>query len=528
MALDQGTTSSRALVFDRKGQILGVSQKGVTPYYPQPGWVEQDPEEIWQTQLACAREALAQAGLAASDLAAIGIANQRETAVVWDAVTGRTLGNAVVWQCRRTAPRCEELKAAGLEPVIAAKTGLRLDPYFTATKFEWLISHISEVSHMATKGRLRGGTVDSFLIWRLTGGKRHVTDHTNASRTMLLALDTLTWDDELLGIFGVPLAMLPEPVPSCGVLGETDPSVFGLPVPIAGVAGDQQAALFGQGAFCSGDCKNTYGTGCFLLMNVGSRPAPATHGVLSTVAWTGVPSLGPCPTTSLGPPSNASSRGLLTGPAVYALEGSVFMAGGAVQWLAEALGLIEKPAHIGPLAAKAQDNGGVYFVPALTGLGAPYWDPYARGLFIGLTRATRREHLARAVEEAICFQTKAVVEAMEAASGIQIKSLRADGGAAGDDFLLQLQADLLGVPVIRRQMRESTALGAAMLAGLAVEFWAPEELAELSGESQAFAPGMTEEMRAALYQRWQQAVERAVSWAPKEIAQDASQPKSSE
>ena len=488
MALDQGTTSSRALVFAHDGNILASAQEAIPQHYPKPGWVEQDPEDIWETQLRCARSALQQSGLEAENLAAVGIANQRETVLLWDAESGSPLGNAIVWQCRRTTDRCEQLKRQGFEPLVEARTGLRLDPYFSATKLEWLLANRPGAGALLTQGRLRAGTIDSFLIWRLTGGHRHVTDYSNASRTMLLDLRTLDWADDLLELFGVPRSVLPALCPSSAVIGTTDPEWLGAAVPIAGVAGDQQAALFGQAAFEPGDCKNTYGTGCFLLMNVGSRPVRPQHGLLSTVAW-------------------------VLDTVTYALEGSVFMAGGAAQWLLDATGIISEPGEIGPLAARAPDNDGVYFVPALTGLGAPYWDAYARGLLIGLTRGTRPEHLARATEEAICFQTRVVVEAMVRASGVDVNALRTDGGAARDDFLMQLQADLLAVPVERPRIQETTALGAATLAGLAVEFWSKDELARLAGTERVFTPAMAGTERDRLFGEWQRAVQRSLGWA---------------
>jgi glycerol kinase len=511
MALDQGTTSSRAIVFGRDGTILGEAQETFAQHYPKPGWVEHDPEDIWDTQLRCARLALKRAGVEAEDLAAIGIANQRETVLLWDAETGASLGNAIVWQCRRTADRCEELERAGLGATVEARTGLRLDPYFSATKIEWLLANRDGASELLAKGRLRAGTIDSFLIWRLTGGRHHVTDYSNASRTMLLDLRSLDWADDLLSIFGVPRSILPRLCPSSGLTARTEPTLLGAAVPIAGVAGDQQAALFGQGALQPGDCKNTYGTGCFLLMNTGARPARPEHGLLSTVGWVLGPGIGgTAEGTETSTERNAEAS---IGAVTYALEGSVFMGGGAVQWLRDALGIIKEPAEIGPLAAKASDNDGVYFVPALAGLGTPYWDPYARGLLIGLTRGTKPEHLARATEEAICFQTRAVLDVMRRTSGIDIAILRADGGAAGDDFLLQLQADLLDVPVVRPRLRESTALGAAALAGLAVGFWTEVDVAELAGIDRVFSPSMEPGRRNRLYQDWQRAVERALGWA---------------
>lgn len=509
LALDQGTTSSRAIVFGRDGTILATAQEPFPQHYPEPGWVEHNPEDIWDTQLRSARAALAQAGLRAGDLAAIGIANQRETALLWDAGTGASLGNAIVWQCRRTAERCDELKRAGHEPAVTARTGLRLDPYFSATKLEWLLAHREGAAGLLAQGRLRAGTIDSFLIWRLTGGSTHVTDYSNASRTMLLDLETLDWADDLLGLFGVPRGILPRLCPSSGFVAMTDPEILGAAVPIAGVAGDQQAALFGQGALRPGDCKNTYGTGCFLLMNVGSRPVRPERGLLSTVAWV-VEAPGAAP----GASAAVGSSGGGADPAVtYALEGSVFMGGGAVQWLRDGLGIITASEEIGPLAARAPHNDGVYFVPALTGLGAPYWDPYARGLLIGLTRGTKPEHLARATEEAICYQTRAVLDAMRQTSGVDIAGLRADGGASGDDFLLQLQADILGVPVIRPRLQETTAWGAAALAGLAIGFWSEWDIAALGGTDRVFTPTMEPAERERLYADWERAVQRALDWS---------------
>jgi len=511
-------------VFGRDGTILGAAQEALPQHYPRPGWVEHDPEDIWRTQLACARQALAQAGLEGGDLAAMGIANQRETVLLWDAETGTSLGNAVVWQCRRTADRCEELKKAGAEPAVQARTGLRLDPYFSATKIAWLLANREGAAGLLAKGRLRAGTIDSFLIWRLTRGRVHVTDFSNASRTMLLDLKTLDWADDMLELFGVPCSVLPSLRPSSAVIAMTDPGLLGTAVPVAGVAGDQQAALFGQGGLRPGDCKNTYGTGCFLLLNVGPHPAPPHNGLLSTVAWVlgpdGSSTAEPAPRhdAAVGGAAPVRTSFLPGGPAsipaaTYALEGSVFMGGGAVQWLQEGLGIIEAPAGVGPLAALAPDNGGVYFVPALTGLGAPYWDPYARGLLIGLTRGTKPEHLARATEEAICFQTRAVLDAMRRTAGVEVAGLRADGGAARDDFLLQLQADLLGIPVIRPRLQETTALGAAALAGLAVGFWSEADMADLIGTERVFTPRMEAKERERLFGEWERAVGRAQGWA---------------
>ena len=530
MALDQGTTSSRAIVFGRDGSILGSAQETFPQHYPEPGWVEHNPEDIWETQLRCGRLALKESGVRADDLVAIGIANQRETVLLWDAETGAPLGNAIVWQCRRTADRCTELKEAGFEPTIESLTGLRLDPYFSASKLEWLLANRESAAKLLEKGRLRAGTIDSFLVWRLTGGREHVTDYTNASRTMLLDLKNLKWADHLLDLFHVPRSILPRLCPSSAPIAAAEATCLGAAVPIAGMAGDQQAALFGQGALRAGDCKNTYGTGCFLLMNVGPRPSRPERGLLSTVAWvleprpasTAARATAPgaagtdAPSTTRGAAGTGVGDG--AGAVTYALEGSIFVAGAAVQWLRDGLGIIEASAEIGPLAAQVPDNGGVYFVPALTGLGAPYWDPYARGLVIGLTRGTTREHLARATEEAICYQTRAVLEAMRESSGVDVAALRADGGAAADDFLMQLQADLLGAPVVRPRIRETTALGAAALAGLAVGFWSETDIAELAGTERVFTPGLGPDERERLYQGWQRAVERALGWARSETA----------
>ncbi len=494
MAIDQGTTSSRALVFAHDGTVLAAAQEPFPQHFPQPGWVEHDPEEIWATQLRCCRMALELSGLQPAELAAIGIANQRETVLLWDAETGAPLGNAIVWQCRRTAERCAALESAGYAGRVAALTGLRLDPYFSATKLEWLIANRPGAHDLLQQGRLRAGTIDSFLVWRLTSGRSHVTDYSNASRTMLLDLHRLDWAEAMLELFMVPRRVLPDPCPSSGVVATTDPGLFGAAIPIAGIAGDQQAALFGQGALEAGGSKNTYGTGCFLLVNTGERPAPAENGLLSTVAWV------------LGD-ADGGRR------VRYALEGSVFSGGAAVQWLRDGLGLVSAAAEIGPLAAQVPDSGDVYFVPALTGLGAPYWDPDARGLLIGMTRGTTRQHIARAAEEAICFQTAAVLEAVARTASLGIEVLRVDGGAARDDFLLQLQADLSGVPVVRPRILETTALGAAALAGLAVGFWSEAEVATLAGEDRVFEPRISADERTARRARWEQAVEGARGWA---------------
>jgi glycerol kinase len=523
MALDQGTTSSRAVIFGPDGAILASAQETFSQHYPEPGWVEHDPEDIWATQLRCCRLALERSGLRAADLAAIGIANQRETVLLWDADSGSPLGNAIVWQCRRTAGRCAELEAAGWGDRVRALTGLRLDPYFSATKLEWLLANRLGARDLLRRGRLRAGTIDSFLVWRLTGGRSHVTDFSNASRTMLLDLERLEWSGELLDLFGLPASVLPELRPSSGIVGATDPSIFGVALPIAGIAGDQQAALFGHGGLEAGDSKNTYGTGCFLLVNTGDRPAAPENGLLSTVAWVldapGLPAEPVMGATALatggktGATTDAAPDSRAARHVRYALEGSVFTAGAAVQWLRDGLGLLDEAVEVGPLAARVPDSGDVYFVPALTGLGAPYWDPYARGMLIGLTRGTTREHVARAAEEAICFQTVAVLEALSRTAAVEIESLRVDGGGAGDDFLLQLQADLADVQVVRPRISEITALGAAALAGVAVGYWSEVEVAGLAGVDRLFEPRMSPDERLTRRARWEQAVERARGWA---------------
>ncbi len=539
MAIDQGTTASRAIIFGQHASILASVQEPLLQHYPRPGWVEHDAEEIWATQTRCCQVALQKAGMAAADLAAIGITNQRETVLLWDSDSGSPLGNAIAWQCRRTADRCAELEADGFGPRIAEVTGLRLDPYFSATKLEWLLANRPEARGLLREGRLRAGTIDSYLVWRLTAGREHLTDYGNASRTMLLDLHRLDWAEWLLDLFSLPRTILPTLCPSSAVVAFTDPDVFGAEVPIAGIAGDQQAALFGQGALEAGGSKNTYGTGCFLLANTGYRPAASGAELLSTVAWvleadTGAdrkgdrakrpgmhqalpvaPGRGIQADAGMEP---GAERGRESGPEShnkvrYALEGSIFAAGAAVEWLRDGLGIVREAAEIGPLAAEVPDSGDVFFVPALTGLGAPYWDPEARGLLIGMTRGTTRQHIARAAEEAICFQTVAVLEAMRRTDRVHIDSLRVDGGAARDDFLLQLQADLAGLPVVRPRVLETTALGAAALAGLAVGFWSEAEVAALAGVDRVFEPGMSADERAVKRARWEQAVERARGWA---------------
>lgn len=495
LALDQGTTSSRAILFDHAGQVISTAQEEFPQIYPQPGWVEHDPEAIWSTQLATAQRALAKAGkgdAGAKRVAAIGITNQRETTVVWDRDTGTPLHHAIVWQCRRTATMCDRLRAEGWADPIRAKTGLVVDAYFSGTKLAWLLDQVPGLRGKAERGEALFGTIDSFLIWRLSGGRLHVTDVSNASRTMLFNIHTLDWDDDILAELRIPRAMLPQVRPSSQAYGLTDPGLLGAGVPIAGAAGDQQAALFGQTCFAPGQAKNTYGTGCFLLLNTGNQAVASERGLLTTIAW-----------------RLADGEG-----AVYALEGSVFIAGAAIQWLRDGLGVIAHAAETEALAGEVEDTGGVYFVPAFVGLGAPYWDAYARGTIVGLTRGTDRRHLARAALEAICYQSRDLLEAMAADSGIRLEALRADGGAAANDLLMQLQADLVGVPVQRPAVTETTALGAAYLAGLAVGFWSNlDEVAAQWRVDAEFVPTMSADRRDALQAGWQRAVERARGWA---------------
>ncbi len=487
LALDQGTTSSRAIVFDESGAAVAVAQREFRQLFPRPGWVEHDPLEIWESQLAVAREALARAGLEARDVAALGLTNQRETVVLWDRATGKPLANAIVWQDRRTADVCDRLKREGHEPLFRERTGLVLDPYFSGTKLAWLLDHVPGARDAPE--RIAFGTVDSWLLWNLTGAL-HATDVTNASRTLLWNLHTADWDGELLAILDVPRQILPEVRASSEIYGETAAGLFGAPIPIAGVAGDQQAALFGQACLVPGMVKNTYGTGCFLLMNTGDHPVRSRNQLLTTPAW------------RLG-----------AGPAEYALEGSVFVAGAVVQWLRDGLGLIRAAADVEALAASVPDTGGVVLVPAFTGLGAPHWDPYARGALVGITRGTTAAHIARAALEAIAFQVADVLDAMAADSGVPIAELRVDGGAAANDLLMQLQADLAGVPVVRPRVQETTALGAAYLAGLATGVWKDTgEIAARWQVDRTFEPALDPPQAAARRARWNRAVERAKGW----------------
>ena len=489
LALDQGTTSSRAIVFDKQGRIESIAQREFAQHYPKPGWVEHDPEEIWSTQAGVAAEALARAKLTARDIAAIGITNQRETAVVWDRATGEPVYNAIVWQDRRTAGICDRLRADGHEAVIQAKTGLVVDAYFSATKIAWILDNVEGARERAERGELAFGTIDSWLIWKLTRGKTHVTDVTNASRTMLYDIHRGEWDDELLRLLNVPRGVLPEVRSSSEVYAHTAPDLFAIPIPIAGIAGDQQAALFGQMCTERGMVKNTYGTGCFMLLNTGTEAVPSSNKLVTTIAW------------------KIGDR------VEYALEGSIFIAGAVIQWLRDGLKIIRTAPEVEELALTVEDNGGVYLVPAFTGLGAPHWDQYARGTMVGLTRGSTGGHIARAALEAIAFQVADVLHAMEADSGIPIRELRVDGGAAANNLLMQFQSDLLRVPVVRPQTLETTALGAAYLAGLAVGYWASvDDIRSQWQVDRRFEPVMPAEQAGALRAGWTRALERAMAW----------------
>jgi glycerol kinase len=489
LALDQGTTSSRAIVFGRDGRIVAAAQKEFPQIFPAPGEVEHDPEAIWESQLSTAREALAAAGAGPGDIAAIGVTNQRETTVIWDKQTGSPVANAIVWQSRVSAPICDRMKADGLEPLVRRKTGLVVDAYFSGTKIKHLLQTIPGLLARAEKGEVLFGTIETFLIWRLTGGRAHVTDVSNASRTMLFDIHTLDWDDELLGVLGVPRAMLPEVRSSSEVYGHTSPELFGAPIAIAGAAGDQQAALFGQACFEPGMAKNTYGTGCFVLLNTGATPMASEHGLLTTVGWK------------------------RNGEVTYALEGAVFVAGAAVQWMRDGLRAIVSSADIERLSESVPDAGGVYLVPAFVGLGAPHWDPYARGLIIGLTRDTSVGHIARATVDAMAYQSRDVLALMQREAGLSLRALRVDGGASVNNQLLQFQSDLLNVTVRRPVVAETTALGAAYLAGLAVGYW--KDLDDVSGNwalDREFTPQMGDEKRERLTRGWSRAVERSLAW----------------
>ena len=485
LALDAGTSSSRAIVFDHDGRIVSVAQREFRQIYPKPGWVEHDPVEIWDTQLAVAKEAMSKAGAAASSIAAVGITNQRETTVVWDRDTGRPVYNAIVWQCRRTSDFCDELKNRGLANAIRETTGLVPDAYFSGTKLRWVLENVPGARAAAEAGRLLFGTIDTWLLWNLTGGQVHATDYSNASRTMMYDIGSLKWSDDILRELGVPRTVLPEVLPSSGVFGETAPGVFDAPIPVAGVAGDQQSALFGQTCFSPGDAKNTYGTGCFMLMNTGERRVPSANGLLTTIAW------------GMG------------GKVSYALEGSVFTAGAAIQWLRDELGLLQKASDSEAMARAVPDTNGCFVVPAFTGLGAPYWDQYARGAVLGLTRGVNRNHIVRATLESLAYQTADVLEAMQKDAGIGLNALRVDGGASANDFLMQFQSDVIGVPVERPACIETTALGAAYLAGLAVGYWSGlDEFKSNADGLSTFAPKLSPYARAAAMHNWHQAVSR--------------------
>ncbi len=490
VALDQGTTSSRAIVFDGRGLPVSAAQRPIRQHYPAPGLVEHDAEEIWDSQLAVAREALAKADISVDQVAAIGITNQRETTVLWDRATGRPVANAIVWQSRASAPICERLKADGLEPTFHVKTGLLLDPYFSGTKVRYLFETIDGLESRARNGEVLFGTIDTWLIWRLTGGQCHVTDPSNASRTLMFNIHQRCWDQELLAALGVPEAMLPQVRASSEVYGETCEELFGRPVPLGAAIGDQQSATFGQLCFRPGSAKSTYGTGCFVLLNTGQRPVISDAGLLTTVGWQ------------------------LGDTVTYCLEGSIFIAGAAVQWLRDSLRLIRESGEVERLAASVPDNADVWFVPALVGLGAPHWDPYARGLIIGLTRDSQPGHIARAVLEAIAFQTADVIELMEREAGLRLAQLKVDGGAAVNDLLMQMQADVLGTEVLRPVMAETTALGAAYLAGLALGYWSGLEQLERNWQlDRRFVAQWSARQRCQRRQRWRAAVERAKGWA---------------
>jgi glycerol kinase len=489
LALDQGTTGSTALVLDPDGDVRGRGYAELPQHYPRPGWVEHDPELIWRTTTSALEQALKAAGVTGSEVAAIGITNQRETTILWDRASGRPIHHAIVWQCRRTAAICDGLRRSGAEPEIRRKTGLVIDPYFSGTKIRWLLDEVPGARARAERGELCFGTVDSWLLWRLTAGAVHATDPSNASRTLCFDIRSLEWDDGLLRLLGVPGTLFPRVMPSAGVFGETaagGPLPAGIPV--AGIAGDQQAALFGQACLEPGMAKNTYGTGCFVLLNTGARPVASERGLVTTVAW------------SLG------------GRVTYALEGSVFVAGAAIQWLRDGLGIIAKAAESQTLAESVADTCGVYLVPAFVGLGAPYWDPYARGTVVGLTRGTTRAHLARAALEAIAYQSREVLDTMAGESGVSIRALRVDGGAAANDFLCQFQADMLGVEVLRPSVTETTGLGAAYLAGVGAGLWKPEELGARWRLERRFTPAMAPAAREAAHAGWRRAVERSRGW----------------
>ncbi len=493
MALDSGTTSNRCILFDESGEVCSVAQKEFTQIFPQPGWVEHDADEIFATQLEVARQALMNIGAAAGDIAAIGITNQRETTIVWNRLTGRPVYNAIVWQCRRTAPYCDQLTKEGLVDTIRHKTGLVIDPYFSGTKIRWILQNVPGAREQAERGELLFGTVETWLIWKLTGGRVHVTDYSNASRTMLFNINTLTWDEDILRRMDIPASMLPKPMPSSCVYGYTDARFFGAPIPISGAAGDQQAALFGQACFEPGDSKVTYGTGAFLLMNTGGKPIFSQNGLVTTIAW------------GLG------------GKVTYALEGSIFVAGAAIQWLRDELRFIESAGDSEYMAQKVKDTNGCYVVPAFTGLGAPYWDAYARGAVVGLTRGVNKYHIIRATLDSIAYQTNDVLAAMEMDSGIRLSALKVDGGASANNYLVQTQADISAAPVLRPKCVETTAMGAAYLAGLAAGYWAgTEDIRKNWAVDREFTPGLSREIREGKIRGWKKAVKNTMHWAKDE------------
>ena len=490
MALDAGTTSSRCILFNKEGALVSVAQKEFTQHFPKPGWVEHDANEIWSTQLGVAVEAVLKAGATAADIAAIGITNQRETTIVWDKMTGEPVCNAIVWQCRRTSEYCDSLKEKGLVEMFRQKTGLVIDAYFSGTKLKWILDHVPGARERAERGELLFGTVETWLIWKLTKGKVHVTDYSNASRTMLFNINTLEWDDEILAELNIPKCMLPEVKASSCVYGETDSQFFGAPVAIGGAAGDQQAALFGQTCFEPGEAKNTYGTGCFMLMNTGEKPVFSKNGLVTTIAWG------------------------LDGKVEYALEGSIFVAGAAIQWLRDELQIIERAYETEELAQRVPDTNGCYVVPAFTGLGAPHWDQYARGAILGLTRGVNRYHIIRATLDSLCYQANDVLKAMEADSGIKLAALKVDGGACANNYLMQTQSDIINAPVKRPCCVETTAMGAAYLAGLAVGYWKDkDEVRKNWAIDRTFEPQISDEKREEMVNGWDKAVSRSFGWA---------------
>ncbi len=493
MAFDAGTTSNRCILFDEKGQICSVAQKEFRQYYPKPGWVEHDADEIWTTQLEVAHQAMANVAASAADIAAIGITNQRETTIVWDKASGQPVTHAIVWQCRRTSEYADHLKADGLTESIRRKTGLVIDAYFSATKLRWILEEIPGARERAERGELLFGTVDTYLMWKLSGGRIHATDYSNASRTMLFNINTLTWDEEILNLMRIPKCMLPEVLPSSGIFGYSDPQILGAAIPIAGAAGDQQAALFGQTCFRAGEAKNTYGTGCFLLMNTGEAPVFSENGLVTTIAWG------------------------IDGKVTYALEGSIFVAGAAMQWLRDEMRLIDSSADSEYMATKVKDTNGCYVVPAFAGLGAPHWDQYARGTIVGLTRGCNKYHIIRATLDSLAYQVNDVLKAMRADSGVPLSALKVDGGASANNYLMQAQANISGAPVLRPTCVETTAMGAAYLAGLAVGYWKSEEDVVANWQiDRTFAPEIDDAAREKLIRGWNKAVKCSYGWAAEE------------